>query len=170
MGARAIANWLNEHGHRTKAGRPWGHMAVLTVLRNRAYLGEVFFRGTYHRAPHPALVDQEVFNAVQELLVARGEDHSKRAANSSDYLLSGLVVCAGCGKHFVGNVARGNRYRYRYYTCFSRQRYGPPTCSAKRPPRRRTRPGRPRCPAGGLSTDRPLPAGPVSRGRPSELA
>ncbi len=36
MGARAIAGWLNDGGHRTRAGRPWGHTAVLTVLRNRA--------------------------------------------------------------------------------------------------------------------------------------
>ena len=33
-GARALAVWLNEAGHRTKAGRPWSHTAVLTVLRN----------------------------------------------------------------------------------------------------------------------------------------
>ena len=134
MGARAIANWLNERGHRTKYGKPWSHMSVLTVLRNRAYVGEVFFRDRYHKAPHPPLVDVEVFDAVQELRAGRGENLSKRAANSSAYLLSGLVVCSTCGKRFVGNIAGGSRYRYRYYTCFTRQRYGKDSCPTDRLP------------------------------------
>lgn len=36
LGAKSVAGWLNQRGHRTRAGRPWNHMAVLTVLRNRA--------------------------------------------------------------------------------------------------------------------------------------
>ena len=53
LGAKAVAGRLNERGHRTKYGRPWNHMAVLTVLRNRTYLGEVFFRDTWHPGPPP---------------------------------------------------------------------------------------------------------------------
>ncbi|MGH9171202.1 MAG: hypothetical protein ACRD0Z_10085 [Acidimicrobiales bacterium] len=29
-----MAVWLNQAGHRTRAGRPWSHTAALTVLRN----------------------------------------------------------------------------------------------------------------------------------------
>lgn len=133
-GARSIANLLNTQGHRTKTARPWSHTAILTVLRNRAYLGEVFFRGAYHPAPHPPLVTAEVFTAAQELLDARGQDHAQRASNSSDHLLAGLIVCALCGKRFVGNAATGNRYRYRYYTCFTHQRYGKTACPSQRLP------------------------------------
>ncbi len=134
MGLKATANWLNKRGHRTKYGRPWNHMAVLTVLRNRVYLGEVYFRQTYHQAPHPPLVDVKTFEMAQRILQDRGEDHTKRASNASGYLLAGLVFCAHCGKRFVGTAARGNRYTYRYYTCFSRHRYGVDTCSAERLP------------------------------------
>ncbi len=134
LGAKAVAGWLNERGHRTKYGRPWSHMAVLTVLRNRTYLGEVYLRGRWHPAPHPPLVDADVSAKVADLLAQRGEDHSRRAANASDYLLAGLVICGKCGKRFVGTAATGNRYRYKYYTCFSRQRYGEETCPAERLP------------------------------------
>jgi site-specific DNA recombinase len=34
----------------------------------------------------------------------------------------------------VGNAAKGRLYRYRYYTCFSRQRYGKIACTAERLP------------------------------------
>ncbi len=134
LGARAIANWLNEHGHRTKAGRPWSHVAVLTVLRNRSYLGEVYFRGTFHPAPHPPLIDAETFDKAQQILGDRSDHVSHRASNSSEYLLGGLVMCTACGKRFLGNAAHGRNGRYRYYTCFSRQRYGPDTCPADRLP------------------------------------
>ena len=133
-GARALAVWLNEAGHRTKAGRPWSHTAVLTVLRNPVYVGKVFFRDALYDGPHPHLVDEQLFARVQALLSERGEDWSKRASATSPFLLAGLVVCARCGKHFVGTSAVGNRYRYRYYTCFSRQRYGTKHCGAERLP------------------------------------
>ena len=133
-GAKTIATWLNSHGHRTKAGKPWNHMAVLTVLRNRAYLGEVYFRDTYHAAPHPPLIDPDTFDLAQQILRLRSEDYAHRASNASDYLLAGLITCTRCGKGYIGTAAHGNKYRYRYYTCFSRQRYGTATCSAERLP------------------------------------
>ena len=109
-------------------------MAVLTVLRNRVYLGEVFFRDTYHPAPHPPLIDPETFDLAGQILRLRGEEYAHRASNASDYLLAGLITCTHCGKRYIGTAAHGNKYRYRYYTCFSRHRYGTATCPAERLP------------------------------------
>jgi site-specific DNA recombinase len=134
LGARAIANWLNQQGYRTSRDRPWSHEAVLTVLRNRTYLGEIHFRGTWYPAPHQPLVGDALFDLVQQIMAARGEDHSKRRTNSSDYLLAGLIICDRCGKRYLGNIAHGRSQRYRYYTCFSRHRFGPATCAAERLP------------------------------------
>ncbi len=134
LGAHSIASWLSERGYRTKDTRPWSHMSVLVILRNRAYRGEVSFRGARHAAPHHPLIDAAMFEAVQQLLAERGENYSKRATNSSDYLLAGLVICEACGKRFIGTAAHGNRYRYKYYTCFSRHRYGVHACQADRLP------------------------------------
>jgi site-specific DNA recombinase len=107
---------------------------VLTMLRNRTYLGEVHFRGTWTKGTHPALVEAGLFDAAQAILAERGEDVSKRASNSSDYLLTGLVVCGGCGCHFTGTRATGRNATYRYYTCGGRQRNGTKNCSADRLP------------------------------------
>jgi site-specific DNA recombinase len=134
LGARSIANWLNEQGYRTTRGRPWSHEAVLTVLRNRTYLGEIHFRGIWYPAPHQPLVGNALFDLVQQILTMRGEDHSKRRTNSSDYLLAGLVICDRCGKRYLGNIAHGRSRTYRYYTCFSRHRFGTTTCPAERLP------------------------------------
>ena len=134
LGSHALANWLNESGHRTRAGRPWSYKAVLNVIRNRTYLGEVHFRGPWHPSSHAPLVSTELFDAAQALLEERGEDVSKRASNSSDYLLTGLVVCDSCGHHFTGTAATGRNGTYRYYTCVSRQRSGNRACQAPRLP------------------------------------
>lgn len=74
------------------------------------------------------MVEAEVFDAAQRLLQERGEDHAKRRSNPSEYLLAGLVRCGHCWKRFIGNAAHGKRGRYRYYTCFSRRRYGSHSC------------------------------------------
>jgi len=52
------------------------------------------------------------------MLTERGEDYSKRASATSDYLLAGLIICdrSGC------------------YTCRTCQRYGTKHCDAERLP------------------------------------
>ena len=130
-GSHEIAARLNESGHRTKAGRPFSFKSVLTILKNRMYVGEIGWRGEYYEGEHEAIVDPVVFGHAQALLAERGADPAKRAAHASDYLLTGLVVCS-CGTHCVGTAATGRSRTYRYYTCNSRQRYGRDTCGAAR--------------------------------------
>jgi site-specific DNA recombinase len=129
-GAQAIARWLSERGYRTKQGKPFNPQAVLTILRNRAYLGQISFRGEHHAAPHTPLIGESLFERAQAILQERGDDPSLRRSNQSDYLLTGLVKCVRCGKRYIGAAANGNGGRYRYYVCFSRQRYGRATCDA----------------------------------------
>ncbi len=134
LGSHAIANWLTDAGLVTRSGKAWSYKSVLTVLRNRTYLGQVHFRGTWSESSHPPLVEAGLFDAAQAILYERGEDTSKRATNSSEYLLTGLVVCGACGSRFTGTAATGRSATYRYYTCGGRQRYGTKTCSADRLP------------------------------------
>ncbi len=81
-------------------------------------------------------MDADVFEAAHHVLEGRSGHHSLRPANGSGYLLTGLVVCERCGRRLVGTAATGKRYRYPYYVCFSRPRYGtrecPQTASAPR--------------------------------------
>src|SRR5437588_2639224 len=124
LGARSIASWLNERGHRTRGGKPWSFKLLFTVLRNRVYLGEIPFRDQWYPASHPALVDVDVFNRVQALLDERGGDHATRRTNPSDYLLGRMLVCAACGRHHLGTAPQGKIYNDRDYTCYPRHQYG----------------------------------------------
>src|ERR1035437_3561532 len=47
-----ITSPLNGRRPRTRYGGPWSRTAILDVLRNRAYLGEVPFRGVWYDGHH----------------------------------------------------------------------------------------------------------------------
>jgi hypothetical protein len=91
----------------------------VTILRNRAYLGEVYFRGRHYPAPHEPLVEAEPFERAAELLRERGEDSSLRRSNQSDYLLPASSTASAAASAIVAQLervlaqeehgARGNR-------------------------------------------------------------
>jgi site-specific DNA recombinase len=134
LGSTALAKWLNDQGYRTKNGRLWSGASVITVVRNRAYLGEIYYRGSWYPAPHEPLLPIELFDRAQAILKERGEDRSQRRSNASEYLLTGRVRCGRCGQAYVGTAAHGRSGRYTYYTCFTRTRYGTKHCSNDRLP------------------------------------
>ncbi len=133
-GSSALAGWLNEQGYRTKNGRLWSSASVITVLRNRAYLGEIYYRGNWYPAAHEPLIPQELFERAQAILAERCEDRSRRASNPAEYLLTGRIRCGRCGQAYVGTAAHGRSGRYTYYTCFTRARYGTKHCANDRLP------------------------------------
>jgi site-specific DNA recombinase len=132
IGSRAIAHRLNERGYRTVVGGPWSGHQVLRVLANRVYIGEISFRDVTVPNAHEPIIDPDTFELAQQILSARGDDHSRRASNSSDYLFTGKLRCPDCGKAMIGTAANGRSKRYRYYSCFARVRYGNQECSTPR--------------------------------------
>ncbi|MEV4702177.1 recombinase family protein [Actinoplanes sp. NPDC049316] len=124
LGTRAIANALNDRGIRTKRGRIWSSAAVEVVITNRLYIGEKSFRDITVTDAHPPIITQEQFSKAQTILGRRGEQIGQRAANPSDYTLTGKISCPQCGRKYVGTAANGRSNRYRYYTCWTRNRYG----------------------------------------------
>jgi site-specific DNA recombinase len=131
LGARSLARVLNDRGHRTATGGRSAHQ-VLRVLTNRVYLGELNFRDIVTNDCHEAIVDPNLFEQAQQILLARSEDYSHRAANSSDYQLTGKMRCPKCDKAMIGTRAHGKTKIYRYYTCFNRTRYDTGKCNATR--------------------------------------
>ena len=71
--------------------------------------------------PVPAIVDQDLFDAVQEQL----QDNSRRQRErrrGARYLLQGLLVCGTCGHAYYGQSVHlkapdGERRSYVYYRC-----------------------------------------------------
>jgi len=70
------------------------------------------------RIPVPALVDADLFSAVQERL-AENRQRVRATQNAGRYLLSGLAVCGCCGYAICGQAANGRPY----YRCLGRDPY-----------------------------------------------
>jgi site-specific DNA recombinase len=134
MGTTSIARRLNDRGIRTKQGSLWRADAVITMLSNRAYLGEVLFRDQSYEGKHPPIVSASTFENANKTLRERGEIAANRRTNTSAYPLAGILVCQKCGSRFVGTGANGNGGNYRYYICCNRQSFGTGNCDQDRIP------------------------------------
>ncbi|GAA0905015.1 hypothetical protein Vau01_066260 [Virgisporangium aurantiacum] len=141
LGCRAVATHLNERGLLRRAApgkataesrlRPWSHKTVADVLTNRVYLGEVRFRDVIATEAHRSVIDLATFGLAHEILTQRGEAPTK-AGSPSDYHLTGKIKCPACARRYVGTNAYGRSRTYRYYTCWTRSRYGVDHCAAPR--------------------------------------
>lgn len=103
-----IATWLNERGLRTKrlgsvGGHPWSARAILRVLSNQAYLGQV---GDVPNS-HEAIVDAELFERARVATrQRRTREPSRRPPRHSPFFLRGLLRCSLCGRIMTTSSSR----------------------------------------------------------------
>lgn len=113
-----------------KRMKTWTSTAILRILRNEKYVGDLIQRKTYvknfldHKSVknndlstmfffenhHEAIVDRKTWDIVQERLHVRDENTLKRSdiqknetgrfKTSNKYWCSGKIVCGLCGKNF----------------------------------------------------------------------
>ena len=114
-GANTIANALNQDGLRTTRGNSWTAQGVLGMLRRVTYCGQIKHLEEVHDGAHEAIVDADLFDAVQERLGTQGASTGQR--QSRTYLLAGTLRCGLCGSPMTGALAGGNGGQYRYYRC-----------------------------------------------------
>lgn len=147
ISANAIAKELNDRRWPTVTGGIWRADGVLTVLRNEKYAGDLRMQKTYtesfltHRSVtnygeypqylledhHPAIVDRDTWNQVQELLMrkqGRCRMKSKKVQTSEGEIEIGLKEKAEYSRkygpaasHFQGLICRecGERMRRMTY-------------------------------------------------------
>ncbi len=127
IGAKEIAQQLNEAGLRTRSGTRWTTKAVLWVLGNPIYTGILRLNFSTQNAAYlndkdrvvtvedsfEPLVDKATFESAQRIRAERAQTSPKRLA--SDYLLSGLLRCGFCGERLHGVSAKSGRNFY--YVC-----------------------------------------------------
>lgn len=113
--AHDLVKWLRGHG------QVLSHSSVLRTLRNPAYVGRQVWSGRVHPAAHEPLLEEGLWQAVQERLdanagVAGGP--RRTAKEHYEYLLDGLLYCGFCGAHLTTHAAHGKSgRRYFYYRC-----------------------------------------------------
>jgi site-specific DNA recombinase len=104
---------------RTQRGRP--------LQPRRATAPVEMPREEWITIPVPAIVEPEVFAAVQEQL-RDNQRHARQYRRGAKYLLQGLVSCKGCGYAYYGKgishkAAKGRPREYAYYRCLGTDAY-----------------------------------------------
>lgn len=117
-------------GRLYKSKNSWSHF-----FRNIAYLGSIKVDGQILYHHHPALVDQDTWDAVQKAQQGhpryrkQNQVHHPRRQGARS-LLSGQAFCIECGSAMV--YSHNNEYcPWPYYICGKKQRQGRNACSGR---------------------------------------
>ena len=97
----------------TVGGIPFTRGPLAHLLRNRFYIGEVPFKGEILQGEQPAIVDRDLFDAVQAKLSEQMNSH-KAARMKSEALLIGRIF-DDRGNRMSPSHARKGGIKYRYY-------------------------------------------------------
>src|SRR5213078_1398448 len=94
-------------------GIPFTRGPLAHLLRNRFYIGEVIFKGEVLAGEQPAIVDRDLFNAVQAKLSEQVNNHKTTRMKSEALLVRRIFDDRG--NRMSPSHARKRGVKYRYY-------------------------------------------------------
>jgi site-specific DNA recombinase len=125
-----MKRWTTREG-RTRGGATFNKTTLHNLLTNVVYSGCVKFEGKIFAGEQARIVDDDVFNSVQEQLHRNGRRGGGRTANKYGGLLKGLVKCSSCGVAMIHSFVRKKQTVYRYYVCMKAHQRGWAGCETK---------------------------------------
>src|ERR1700726_638020 len=113
--ARGIRSksWTSASGRLT-GGKPFSRGALYQMLQNRTYLGKIVHKGQFHRGEHTPIIDQPLWDAVQEQLAGNTARRQFGRRPRQPSLLAGMMF-DGDGNRMTPSHAGKNGAHYRYY-------------------------------------------------------
>lgn len=129
MGCQRIAETISAMGARPRRGGAFSRNTIRNILKSPVYIGKVVWnqkscvkpngrQAVIYRPPeewtivnglHPPMVDEALFQRVQEMFHARA--HPPTFTGVIENPLSGIIVCGNCGAHMQRQMhTRGGAY------------------------------------------------------------
>ena len=107
---------LEATGVRSKSGRVIDRGALFHLLTNRHYQGLILHKGTAHPGQHPAIVEPELFEAVQAQLAVNRRDRTRAKVRRDERRpLTGLIFDAKGHPMTPSATQKRGSHRYSYY-------------------------------------------------------
>jgi DNA invertase Pin-like site-specific DNA recombinase len=130
-----LKSWTTRDGTHHVGGeldRP----ALVRLLTNVLYRGDIPHKGHVYAGEHEAIIDRKMWKKANDLLAKRKRSSRVREQNRTGAMLSGLLVCAGCGKTMISGYTSKKGRRYPYYVCLTVQKRGTQACPGQCVPAR----------------------------------
>jgi site-specific DNA recombinase len=106
-------SWTSASG-RLIGGKPFSRGALYLILQNRLYRGEIVHKGQSHPGEHTPIIDQPMWDTVQEQLAANTAAGNSGTRTRQPSLLAGMLF-DGDGNRMTPSHAVKQGTRYRYY-------------------------------------------------------
>lgn len=138
-GTHVIARELRDAGTETSAYmKQWSNTAVLRVLRNEKYCGDLIQKKTFTpnylnhekkrncgeeeyivlRNHHAPVISRALFDKAQSELARRSPNKAQKIKYSNRYCFSGKIKCGICGRSYVPRVkTRKDNSIYKAWRC-----------------------------------------------------
>ena len=97
-----------------KGGRSFSRGTLYKILSNPIYIGQIRHKGTCHPGQHEAIIDQELWEQVQQHMASNSVEHKTRSRNTVSCPLTNKLFDVS-GERLVPAYANKKGRRYRYY-------------------------------------------------------
>lgn len=117
-----IATSLNNSGYKSSQGRKFTKSSFNILLQNKKYIGIYENMGTTIPGAVPQIIDEALWDAVQNRL------HQNKQAPASNkttinFYLTGKLFCGKCGSNMSGDSGTSHtKSTHYYYTCTNKKR------------------------------------------------
>jgi hypothetical protein len=122
-----LKQWTTRKG-KLHVGRPFDRAALVRLLSNVLYVGEVNHKGKVYAGEHEAIVNRTIWTKANDLLQSRARGPDGRKRNRHGAILQGLLQCGHCGSRMAPAYTTRASRRYRYYVCLKAQKQGAQVC------------------------------------------
>ena len=97
-----------------KSGCSFSRGALYGILSNPIYIGQIRHKGTCYPGQHEAIIDQQLWEQVQQKRASNSVEHKTRLGNKGSYPLTNKLFDVS-GERLVPVFANKKGKRYRYY-------------------------------------------------------
>ncbi|MBR4625446.1 MAG: recombinase family protein [Alphaproteobacteria bacterium] len=111
--------WARTHNLKSRrANTTLCRAAIHAILQNPFYCGTMLVKGNYIKHIYTPLIDEDLFNTVQERLSGKATIHTKTEYGSMDFALRGLFRCGKCGCTMTPELhTKKSGKQYSYLKC-----------------------------------------------------
>ena len=127
--------WVNKRRVTRKGkklgGRPFDKATLHQLLTNPIYTGKMRYKDELHAGEHEAIIDQDLFDKVQQQLKGNRRTGGTEVRNKYGALLRGLLYCKSCCTAMTHTFCGKNKRNfYRYYRCTNAIKNGHDVCTS----------------------------------------